>query len=268
MSGLNIRPYTDALRSTGAAWRKAYDNRMDGTRTVALECLYRGTDRVGGPDAWAGDRLLKVALWSDGDHSVSHMLVTRDGPLSDKGEPQFLRGITKPTSFSTPAEMLIAIQVELLRGDHPPMHSFGMEPLDQRTSMLVDRFALAMKSKLMASQHKSGWRDEWAKNDWPNQCARALCEHVAKGDPLDVAAYAAFMWHHGWPTVAFIDTELAATLWRDLTERALLQLASLDAFMKAKHGTSSTNRTQLIADLEQRLGVKASAIVTGLGGGQ
>jgi hypothetical protein len=33
------------------------------------------------------------------------------------------------------------------------------------------------------------------------ECQQHLSEHLAKGDPRDVAAYAAFCWYHGWPTV-------------------------------------------------------------------
>ncbi len=32
------------------------------------------------------------------------------------------------------------------------------------------------------------------------QCRNELVEHVKKGDPRDVAAYCAFLWHHGEKT--------------------------------------------------------------------
>lgn len=201
MTALNIRPFTDALRGTRAPWGKAGDKRIGGERIVTLQCLFRGTEPVYEPAAQAGDRWLTIQLWGDGLHHVSHMFATCDCPRGEGGHPQYLRGITRPTDFKTPAEMLIAIQVELLRGDHtPPPSALNHGPLDQRTSMLVDRFAFALKEKLLESQSKYGWTDDWARDDWQDRCTQALCDHLAKGDPRDVAAFAAFMWHHGWPT--------------------------------------------------------------------
>lgn len=68
------------------------------------------------------------------------------------------------------------------------------------TDLLVDRFADALKAKLRAAEAKYGWQNGWMKPDWSEDCQRDLALHVTKGDPLDVAAYAAFCWHHGWST--------------------------------------------------------------------
>jgi hypothetical protein len=61
----------------------------------------------------------------------------------------------------------------------------------------VDRFAAAMKEKLAQARAKGrgGWDD-------PAQCsvetlARMLVEHVAKGDPRDVANFAMMLWARG-----------------------------------------------------------------------
>jgi hypothetical protein len=59
---------------------------------------------------------------------------------------------------------------------------------------LVDDFAKHMKSKLRmkAMEGKSGWDDpEWTRD----QIKRAMIEHVDKGDPVDVANFAAFLWN-------------------------------------------------------------------------
>jgi hypothetical protein len=74
--------------------------------------------------------------------------------------------------------------------------------LDERTASLVRRFAMALALKLLKAQEDYGYTDDWAnKSDWmPAGCQQALVEHVEKGDPLDVAAYCAFLWHHGEPT--------------------------------------------------------------------
>lgn len=73
----------------------------------------------------------------------------------------------------------------------------GLHP-DTKALVLV--FASAMAVKLHKAQKKYGYDNSWMDTDWKDQCQRDLIAHVTKGDPLDVAAYAAFAWHHGWPT--------------------------------------------------------------------
>lgn len=68
--------------------------------------------------------------------------------------------------------------------------------LHPETEALVDRFAVAMKAKLLAAQNKYGYTDGWKRKDWMEECRDKLIEHVQKGDPCDVAAYAMFLWHH------------------------------------------------------------------------
>jgi hypothetical protein len=65
---------------------------------------------------------------------------------------------------------------------------------------LVAAFAAALYEKLLASEEKYGWQGGWARNDWRNDLHQQLLQHVMKGDPVDVAAYCAFAWHHGWAT--------------------------------------------------------------------
>jgi hypothetical protein len=64
---------------------------------------------------------------------------------------------------------------------------------------LVDGFANALRAKLMLA-HANGRRG-WQEKDWEHECQQGLLRHVAKGDPRDVAAFCAFMWHHNWITV-------------------------------------------------------------------
>jgi len=54
----------------------------------------------------------------------------------------------------------------------------------------IDRFAIAMKAKMAASRAKgrSGWADEAQCSE--STLARKLIEHVAKGDPVDIANFA------------------------------------------------------------------------------
>jgi hypothetical protein len=69
--------------------------------------------------------------------------------------------------------------------------------LHQDTAALVARFAVALGEKLHAAEVKYGYSDGWARPDWMDECRAHLIEHVHKGDPRDVAAYCAFLWHHG-----------------------------------------------------------------------
>jgi hypothetical protein len=80
---------------------------------------------------------------------------------------------------------------------HPTPEAVALHPA---TADLVRNFSRALAEKLAKAETKYGYSDEWR---WPNgedDCRKALHEHVAKGDPRDVAAYCAFMWFHGWST--------------------------------------------------------------------
>lgn len=59
---------------------------------------------------------------------------------------------------------------------------------------LVDRFANEMKIKLVRKL-KAGYRG-WDTPSWTvPQVRKALLEHLDKGDPTDIANFAAFMWY-------------------------------------------------------------------------
>lgn len=73
----------------------------------------------------------------------------------------------------------------------------GFRGLHPDTLALVRRFAYALACKLSAAERKYGYTDGWLRNDWMDECRYKLVDHVAKGDPRDVAAYCAFLWHHG-----------------------------------------------------------------------
>lgn len=64
-------------------------------------------------------------------------------------------------------------------------------------------FAGAMLEKLRRNEVKraaAGLSSNWQADDWQADCIAQLNEHVAKGDPKDVAILAAFCWFHGWHT--------------------------------------------------------------------
>lgn len=76
----------------------------------------------------------------------------------------------------------------------------GSDDLNPHTKNLVVRFARAMAKKLLAAEVKYGYTDGWRTEDWMDECRAKLLEHIAKGDPVDVANYCAFLWHHGAST--------------------------------------------------------------------
>ena len=84
--------------------------------------------------------------------------------------------------------------------------------LDPATADLVRDFANALAAKLARAQKKYGYTDGWATQDWKDECRQHLREHLAKGDPLDVAAYCAFMWRRGWSTVSDDEEQAARAL--------------------------------------------------------
>lgn len=68
------------------------------------------------------------------------------------------------------------------------------------TQKLVADFCAALAEKLYKAQLKYGYEADWKQDGWPSQCQAHFHQHIAKGDPRDVAAYCAFMWYHGWKT--------------------------------------------------------------------
>lgn len=65
---------------------------------------------------------------------------------------------------------------------------------------LVADFSAALLAKLQAAEKKYGYSDNWMREGWMDECRAELMRHIAKGDPRDVAAYCAFLWHHGEKT--------------------------------------------------------------------
>jgi len=67
------------------------------------------------------------------------------------------------------------------------------------TAFLVSDFADALAAKLLKVQEEKKRVDDW-KYALPERLRAALYEHIEKGDPVDVAAFAAFLWWHGEST--------------------------------------------------------------------
>lgn len=63
---------------------------------------------------------------------------------------------------------------------------------------LVASFSKALLEKFEASEEKYKWNGGWKKNDWQEDFNKQFKNHVANGDPIDIAAYCAFAWYHKW----------------------------------------------------------------------
>ncbi|HHQ8338953.1 TPA: DUF550 domain-containing protein, partial [Salmonella enterica subsp. diarizonae] len=68
------------------------------------------------------------------------------------------------------------------------------------TQNLAANFCTALAEKLYGAQLKYGYDADWKQDGWYTQCLAHFHQHIAKGDPRDVAAYCAFMWYHDWKT--------------------------------------------------------------------
>lgn len=87
------------------------------------------------------------------------------------------------------------------------------------TQKLVADFCAALAEKLYKAQLKYGYDADWKQDGWPTQCQAHFHQHIAKGDPRDVAAYCAFMWYHGWKTEAAKPATVAVPTFEEWCQR-------------------------------------------------
>lgn len=125
-------------------------------------------------------------------------------------EPEGLRlalsnaGIAAPESdemLAATCEKYIQMLVTWVK-DRKPFQPAPVMPaeLHPDTQNLVADFCTALAEKLYKAQLKYGYDADWKQDGWATQCLSHFHQHIAKGDPRDVAAYCAFMWYHGWKT--------------------------------------------------------------------
>lgn len=107
--------------------------------------------------------------------------------------------------------------------------------LHKDTADLVARFAEALAEKLHAAEQKYGYSNRWMEDDWMRECRSKLADHMEKGDPRDVAAYCAFLWHHGEATVELPNQYAAGALVK-IAERLLaaVQVDDMKEIAKAR----------------------------------
>lgn len=105
------------------------------------------------------------------------------------------------------------------------------------TQKLVADFCTALAEKLYKAQLKYGYDADWKQDGWPSQCQAHFHQHIAKGDPRDVAAYCAFMWYHGWktkPAPVAVPDDIDARMKNAgmLSAAEIIAGQPIDAFMK------------------------------------
>lgn len=138
------------------------------------------------------------------------------GDLSEWADMQFLlwdaqrrAGITDEQITQAMVEKLAVNKQRewpVPRDGEPRLHIKDMPApvmpaeLHPDTQNLVADFCTALAEKLYKAQLKYGYDADWKQDGWHTQCLSHFHQHIAKGDPRDVAAYCAFMWYHGWKT--------------------------------------------------------------------
>ena len=125
-------------------------------------------------------------------------------------------------------------EATLYRHAQQPVVPFGLHPDTQK---LVIDFCTALAEKLYKAQLKYGYDADWKQDGWPSQCQAHFHQHIAKGDPRDVAAYCAFMWYHGWKTEA-AQTAPVVTFYRDGIEAAAKWIDKQREAYDSEHGWS------------------------------
>lgn len=123
-------------------------------------------------------------------------------------------------------------------------------PAHQDTFRLVQSFSEALMAKLGQAEVKYGYTNGWSTEDWEAECQRQLLAHVQKGDPLDVAAYAAFCWGRGWSTTSEPPSDVAALVEEAIT--ALLNARDWFRGYQYQHLAKGTPEGNLKADANRR----------------
>lgn len=103
----------------------------------------------------------------------------------------------------------------------PGPHRYFDSPVDlaPQTRDLVAHFAAALSTKLYEAQVKYGFEGKWRDPGGQGDLITQLLDHVRKGDPLDVAAYCAFAWSHGWSIAPVVPVVSGAEQVRAQTDR-------------------------------------------------
>ncbi len=140
------------------------------------------------------------------------LLDALDSPIKYAGARSYEREAKDALRLALSQPPALPGREEIARAEPP-----STAGLHWRSEQLVENFTDALAEKLTRAQEKYGFTDGWAHPGWQDECVAHLAEHLQKGEPLDVATYAAFCWYHGWPTTPAIHPARAEE-WRAISE--------------------------------------------------
>jgi len=173
--------------------------------------------------------------------------------ISDEGSAAYRRDRDQALSNLSPAKLPTGEEgVNTTKDPGAPvsfeaaLRALGLHP---RTMDLVQRFAIALAEKLTAAERKHGYSDGWADPDWMDECREKLVKHVAKGDPRDVAAFCAFLWHHAESTALVLQAPVSAPVGKTVWLRAqdVEDLAAEKPWTAGAQGDFNQRRTEEFA---------------------
>ncbi|HAF2377966.1 TPA: hypothetical protein G8O01_001211 [Salmonella enterica] len=119
------------------------------------------------------------------------------------------------------------------------------------TQNLVADFCTALAEKLYKAQLKYGYDADWKQDGWHTQCLAHFHQHIAKGDPRDVAAYCAFMWYHGWKTESVSAPVVPEEITDESTEQRLMGRRWAHSFCAGWNACRATMLQGKYRDLSQ-----------------
>lgn len=126
---------------------------------------------------------------------------SRHQPTDGKG----CEGVIIEIPHSELTRLFSTVTAELAQGVHDLFSSMCFNVVDlplpaelhPETAAFVRRFAVALAVKLRRAEIKYGYAAGWAGPGRGDELRAKLGAHMLKGDPLDVAIFAGFLWHHG-----------------------------------------------------------------------
>lgn len=145
------------------------------------------------------------------------------------------------TTYTRQRGLQMADEIIAMLSPAPSEANAAPDPL----SDLVARFSNALLKKLRLAQ--ANGRSGWERDDWEDDCRRGMLAHIEKGDPRDVAAYCAFMWHHGWVTASPIKAAPG------VIEHLIREHITLNRFNENEDGTTVIDSGGLVLTLSEAL---------------
>ncbi|HHT4680379.1 hypothetical protein [Klebsiella michiganensis] len=151
-------------------------------------------------EAWLSEKPLhaRYVHWCGALKAYDYTSIQLAWEAYQAGSAELVEALEKSESRLHEVAVACATAEQALeKAQQVPVMPLGLHPDTQK---LVTDFCTALAEKLYKAQLKYGYDADWKQDGWPSQCQAHFQQHIAKGDPRDVAAYCAFMWWHGWST--------------------------------------------------------------------